>query len=79
MATATATATSASAAKSTAAAAMTDEDNGARCVAGCTAEDVLEIDRHGGRRRGSLNGGQEKQTARQSGHGRHGCFHDNSP
>jgi hypothetical protein len=58
---------------------MADEDNGAKGVAGCAAEDVLEIDRHGGRRRRSLNGGQEKQTARQSGHSRQGCFHDNSP
>src|SRR5262249_33894606 len=66
--------TAASAAKSTtsAATAVADENDGA----GGAAE-TLEIDRR--RRRRSLNDGQEKQTARQSGHSRHGCSHDKTP
>jgi hypothetical protein len=66
------------AAKSTAArsAAVADEDDGAGCAA--AAEDVLQIDRRGRCRRRSLNGGQEKQAARQSGHSRRGYSHDKS-
>jgi hypothetical protein len=50
---------------------MADEDEGAGCASG-----DLQIDRRGRCRRRALNGGQKKQTARQSGHSRHGYSHD---
>jgi hypothetical protein len=59
------------AAATSTAAAMADEDEGAGCASG-----DLQIDRRGRCRRRALNGGQKKQTARQSGHSRRGYSHD---
>jgi hypothetical protein len=77
VATTTLAAAAAASAKSAAVptAAMADENDGT----GGAGKHVFQIDRRRGCRRRSLDRGQEKQTARQSGHSRHGYSHNKFP